>query len=483
MALFIKIPGNAKQQFQPFRLNPNVGQIHDDSQSCSSDAIQTFSFRKAENEYKLGICPNSFLQKMSQDLSYRLLFKRDNSSTIMLNQKIDVDTLFNALPGVKIREYTPDSPLNELVNFVTKLKSIVSENKVSTKDKDQHRAETGQPADITNEQPVEKSFAKKLEDAMIWLMQYITGEVKDGSPSLPKAVKSVIDSSIVTKASGKMTQSDYVNYVLNIPFMFYYTFVSCTTTNIYELPCKLQNDQIMMSDGTKGYGSTAIDLQKFIDMAGTGVVGKIADTYLGGIRMMYLSPWNATEGWQTSDDAISFTVHLFNDTVETTVANFVFVNTLVGNNKWIQYNFFQGGPSLYDVQIEGYNRLFACKGKFKVVGKGVHREPSWEFYKRLNGLKGAHADFDAYDFNRAKKIKIPDVYEVTLQFESCLPDNFNTWLMQYSNDSKIEDTKEVYTPNIVSKAITTVLTDVTNAIKEYWPSGNFPIKPTDDTSK
>ena len=59
--------------------------------------------------------------------------------------------------------------------------------------------------------------------------------------------------------------------------------------------------------------------------------------------------------------------------------NFIFINTIVPNNMWIQYGMFQHSSHLYDVKLDGYNRLFACSGNFSVKGKGVLRNPpsSW----------------------------------------------------------------------------------------------------------
>ena len=135
---------------------------------------------------------------------------------------------------------------------------------------------------------------------------------------------------------------DHTLYVIKMPFFFYYTFLSSTTTNVYEFPCKVDGDLLYSSDGTKGWGSTAFDLQVVQDAAHSmnGIVGKVADALLGNIRMLYLAPWNAMEGWQTNEEDITIKVNLFNDTLEAAVANFICVNTLIGNNKYVQYGIF-----------------------------------------------------------------------------------------------------------------------------------------------
>ena len=66
-----------------------------------------------------------------------------------------------------------------------------------------------------------------------------------------------------------------------------------------------------------------------------GIVGKLATTLLGNVRVNYLSPWDAEEGHKTMPEGIVITFDLYNDTAESAENNFIFVNTLIPNNKWI----------------------------------------------------------------------------------------------------------------------------------------------------
>jgi hypothetical protein len=72
---------------------------------------------------------------------------------------------------------------------------------------------------------------------------------------------------------------------------------------------------------------------------------------------------------------------------------------------------------LYDIKIEGYNRLFACTGKFKVTYKGILRDPPKVLLKVLDlKFKSSGASFTVDDIIKHKLIKIPDIYTLEMSF-------------------------------------------------------------------
>lgn len=96
---------------------------------------------------------------------------------------------------------------------------------------------------------------------------------------------------------------------------------------------------------------------------------------------------------------------------------------------------FQHSSNLYDVKIEGLNRLFACAASFDVTYDGVLRNPSEEFYKRLEGHVNENYGGKAFVKNGIKAnnlIKIPDIYRVNMTFKSLLPANFNNFMYTYT---------------------------------------------------
>jgi hypothetical protein len=108
---------------------------------------------------------------------------------------------------------------------------------------------------------------------------------------------------------------------------------------------------------------------------------------------------------------------LFNDTAEAALNNFIFVNTLVPNNMWVQYNMFQHSTAVYDVKIEGLNRLYACAGDFDVTYEGVLRDPPVDWYWKLRKHFNSNMS-PAFEQNimNNKLIKIPDIYRVKMKF-------------------------------------------------------------------
>ncbi len=85
--------------------------------------------------------------------------------------------------------------------------------------------------------------------------------------------------------------------------------------------------------------------------------------------------------------------------------------------------------------------MFACAGTFEVTYQGVLRDPpiAW-----LQTLCNKHANVNSVDKGKLlgsllndKIIKIPDIYHVSLKFQSLLPANFNNFIFTYSSNNNI----------------------------------------------
>ena len=101
----------------------------------------------------------------------------------------------------------------------------------------------------------------------------------------------------------------------------------------------------MMSDGMAGWG----DGSDFMGAGGfrvTGfldkilLIGTIANMILGNIGVNYMPWWNAESGSKVAEPELTVKFELFNDNIYKALINFIFVNTLVPSNKWLQYNIF-----------------------------------------------------------------------------------------------------------------------------------------------
>lgn len=71
------------------------------------------------------------------------------------------------------------------------------------------------------------------------------------------------------------------------------------------------------------------------------MVKKVVDNVLGNLQINWMPLWNAKDGAQNaSHPKVTVKFDLFNDTEDAAIQNFLFVNTLIPNNMYIQYGMF-----------------------------------------------------------------------------------------------------------------------------------------------
>ena len=70
------------------------------------------------------------------------------------------------------------------------------------------------------------------------------------------------------------------------------------------------------------------------------LLGDLASMFINNIGINYTPWWNAEAGHSTKCSDITIKFDLFNDNLENAVSNFIFVNTIVPNNMWLQYGLF-----------------------------------------------------------------------------------------------------------------------------------------------
>ena len=70
-------------------------------------------------------------------------------------------------------------------------------------------------------------------------------------------------------------------------------------------------------------------------------------------------------------------------------------------------------------------------------------------------------------------IKIPDVYHVTLQFQSLLPANFNNFLFAYSQNNRMSvDSTYVYQQSEISQILPRALAKYQKRVAKVWKAGD-----------
>ena len=488
-----RIPGNIKQGYLPFVIDPEnkINTIGEDSSATKGASPQFFSYRektdKLKTGAKLGVYPSSKLDsKLNKDISLKLLYKE----LIPSNESLEIDDIMSSIPALSIREFLPDTRLDQCLNFFKDMFEAAQDVMASTK--------TKQKDGQTNFQELANDIWACAQYTMLYLLG-ISWKTSKGE-TYNKDQKGFFKD--FCENAGKIDKNFHVKYkddnntqkIVDFPFMFYYRLQSCVTTNIYEIPAVTDGKIINQSDGKAGWGSGS-GLLESGGLRASGflnkipMIGELANSLLGNIGINYMPWWNPEEGAKTAAPEINVKFDLFNDTIEKAVANFIFVNTIIPGNRWIQYGMFQHSSNLYDVKIEGLNRLFVCAASFNVTYDGVLRNPPKNFFgpaiDPINGNKYASLDAHVsktvgnkenflktlYDNNL---VKIPDVYHVEMSFKSLLPANFNNFIFAFSkNVNHMTQYKDdAYQPGI-GGALSKTIGDFSKKVAKVFSTGNI----------
>lgn len=483
---FFQIPGNIKQQFQPFVLNPGAKL---NSEVASSRDLQggvdpQYFTYKSNSKYmysgkgQLCFYPSSMKSQMvNDDLSFKLLYGHDYQSGECTKKSITVQDILNTIPGVQIREFLPDTRLDQCINlFADMFKNMT---KLFTGDDDEKNANNASEQVTKSDQ--EDSIFKKIIEASWFTVKYMVGAYPKGNPSFINDMGSSFAG--VSFSNYNNSQTDVGQRVMTFPYALYYRLQSCVTTNIFEVPAVSTDKTILKSGGGMAGWTDGGDIFSSGGFRLSGLLGKIpivgslANMILGNIGINYMPWWNAESGTKVKEPQIEIKFDLYNDSAEAAMINFIFVNTLVSGNKFVQYGMFQHSSNIYDVKIEGINRLFACAGDFTVTYEGVLRDPPKSWVDTLVDKYGNtcinKGTMKANILNN-KMIKIPDVYRVSMQFQSLLPASFNNYIFNYAeNNSHIETYyTKVYDQSGLSEAIPGALAKYTGRVKKVWKAAD-----------
>lgn len=494
-----QIPGNVKQSLLPFVLNPKseLNTVKSNSTELATVQPQIFSYRSesiGKNNYSSGVgqlnfYPSSFKNiHFKDDISWKLLYQRD-TDLYSTNNSIGITDILNNIPGIQIREFLPDTRLDQCINFCRSM----FEGITSMFSDDSSSETTASTDSNSNDKKTEnnesvmakiKETSKKAFAAITYTLKYMTGSSKPHN-LFTDFEKSLNDSAALDFSS---YDSDWKNpgtqqyYVLTFPYRLYYCMQSCVTTNIYEVPGASSTKSILETPYGMGGWTSGGDFSSGFRISGLlskiPGIGGMLDTLLGNIGINYMPWWSPKAGTEAAKEPeIEIKFDLYNDSAEAAETNFIFVNTIVPGNKYIQYNMFQHSQNLYDVKIEGLNRLYACAGTFSVTYEGQLRTPPRRW---INDLVNAHANNcmnkEAFIANIVNNhlIKIPDVYRVTMRFQSLLPANFNNYLYNYAENAnhitKYEN--RGYDSSPLSDALGQLIPKYVQRIKKVWAAGD-----------
>lgn len=195
-------------------------------------------------------------------------------------------------------------------------------------------------------------FWKKLKECSKFLIAYMTGNCEPNFYTDMDLINKIDPPFPFSSYKQAIWQkSNYMEspgfYVMTFPFLLYYRLQSCVTTNIYEVPAVQEAKRIIDNNsGMNGWTGGGSDLMsagglRISDaLSKIPLIGNIANMILGNIGINYMPWWNAEQGTKNTEPTVDLKFDLFNDSYEAAMNNFIFVNTIVPNNKWLQYNMF-----------------------------------------------------------------------------------------------------------------------------------------------
>jgi hypothetical protein len=165
-------------------------------------------------------------------------------------------------------------------------------------------------------------------------------------------------------------------------------------------------------------------------------------------------PKFSLEGNNPLPDTVTTTFNLHNYNIDALIANLKFIHSITAGAFWIQSGFMQVSSNLYDVEIPGRFRYYLCKANVKVDWSGKVRS------MREAQLKQIRSAFPKIS-NREAISKFPDMYTVTLEFYSLMPNNFNTHLNYLIGANEVSVGQ--YKDNKTDKVGTAILLEIENA--------------------
>ena len=299
--------------------------------------------------------------------------------SIRNNNEIKENIIAN-LPYIVINSYAQNTVLNEVMNVIGEAfkglkRSLGSNTEGDTKE-----------ISFTVEQL--KAFANAIQDVCKGLTS------QQGVLDFASTVSNAMNH---TKADG---QGDIA--LTEFPAQLYYALLGSTRLGRFVLPF-INIEGYMQTNGTYGYSKSENILNGILPN------NALLNLALGNVGLNIMPMFKP--GSSLDDVTISFTVNLINDTIEAAATNFEFLCSLFGGNKWVQYGFVQFPGALYDIVIPGAMRYMLCTGSFTV-------EP-------IGSIRKLEHPVVSFDF---KAEYIPDVYSLKLQFNTLLPNNFNTFI-------------------------------------------------------
>ena len=132
----------------------------------------------------------------------------------------------------------------------------------------------------------------------------------------------------------------------------------------------------------------------------------------------------------------SFDLVLINDNVIKARNNYMCVNTIIHNNRWIQKAILAFPGALYEIWLPTGQRHLMCTGTFNLTPLGLNRLTPPKFFTgngkgspKIGSNMGDAATIVNDHIEEGEVI--PDAYQLSITFKSCLANNMNNAVFQY----------------------------------------------------
>lgn len=320
-----------------------------------------------------------------------------------------IDTMLDNVPYVVVKEYYFKNQASTMINFVKKIMGMVKQAKDS---------------------PVSNADEKSNGGA---------GDAKSTGDSLLDTIKEKFEALTIKPA------------VIDLPYILYCCLRRKLYGNVYVFPYLPQSGSTVINNSSNASewspdnkGGTITGWIKNMISGAAEMVGNIAIGLTGSqAKFTNLFPAPSWGGPDSNSDRVSFSFDLIliNDNVIFARNNYMCVNTIIHNNRWMQKAILAFPGALYELWLPTGQRHLMCTGDFKLYPLGLNRHVPTNFFR---GDKNPAANFQiGYNLGEIElknpnqvgheeKIEVvPDAYKLSVTFASCLANNMNTAVFQY----------------------------------------------------
>ena len=242
--------------------------------------------------------------------------------------------------------------------------------------------------------------------------------------------------------------------VVGLPIEFIQGLFDGSYLNAFEVP--FFNDTYLKADTTGNWSAGGMEQ----------VMGsRISDIMKQGANVDFPT----TPTWQISEvanrDAITVEFYLINNSDKNLNDNFRFLNSIISGAFWVQLDFVQKSPNVYDIEVPGrFHSYFAAMG---VEVSQIGKLRTNEYVVKQNGASVQSIN---------SKTLFPDAYKMTLNIVDLCPNNFNNYVDYFmkgqSSKIRIGATVEKFNTIDALKNIKKNAEDLVKDKIEEFTSGN-----------